>query len=525
MAVGVEISKRVVLINSISAIVTRVLRATVLIWMYQYLLRRMSPDEFAVYALVTSIIAFAPLFSSFLTSGISRYVVEACARGDQERATRVVSSIFPVVVGWAVLFTALGSLFSWNIGSVLNVGHEELMDARVMMILLVADFALQVVAAPFAAGFAVRQRFLVSNVIDIGVEVCRMSILFALLFGVGARVLWVVVATVAANVLGVIVKTGVSVQLLPALRINASLFHLATARELLSFGMWTTLNHIAGVIHINGDIVVLNKLATAADVAVFKLGSELYNQIDALVVGAVLVPMKPVLTSLHALGATERLGEVVLRSARYILWFSLVMVIPLVVYRRQVIILYAGTSYLPAADVLAMLLLLFLVMPAGFLLAPISEASARVKGFATANVIIQLAKLGVTVYVVRNLGLGAVGCALSTLIVIGMAQLLILAPMTLRMAGVRWRRYIREVLGRSVAPGVAGGAVWVFLEIWVGPTSWMSLVGCGSVGAVAYVAALLLFSLSRRERMDLLSLARDLARKVPAGLLVSSERR
>ena len=104
MAITFEINKRVIFINALSSAAARILRVTVLVWMFSYLLRRVPQEEFAIYALVTALLVFAPLFSSFFTSGISRYVVEACARGDERRATQIVSSIFPVLVGWGLLF-------------------------------------------------------------------------------------------------------------------------------------------------------------------------------------------------------------------------------------------------------------------------------------------------------------------------------------------------------------------------------------------------------------------------------------
>src|SRR3954464_9879129 len=108
MNTGVEVSKRLVLINAGSAIVTRILRVTVMVWMFQFLLRRISVDQFAVYAVVTALIVFAPIFTSFFTSGISRYVVEAYAHGDHRRASQIVSSIFPIIAGWALVFIAFG---------------------------------------------------------------------------------------------------------------------------------------------------------------------------------------------------------------------------------------------------------------------------------------------------------------------------------------------------------------------------------------------------------------------------------
>ena len=513
MTLHVDISKRLVLINSASAIVTRALRVTLLIWMYQYLLRRISPDQFAVYAVVSALIVFAPLFSSFFTSGINRYVVEACARGDRDRATEVISSIVPLVAGWALLFGILGCVFAWHIQVFVNLRPADLADARLMMVLLVGDFALQMALTPFAAGFAVRQQFLLLNIVEIAAELLRMTVLFVLLFGVGPRVLWVVVASATANAAGGLAKTVVSLRLLPEVRVTRRLFRWETARELMSFGVWTSLNHLAGMIHINADIIVLNHLAAAADVAIFKLGSEFYNQVDTLVMSAALAPMRPVLTSLYAHGATERLGDAVLRSARYVLWFSLVMAIPLAVYRRQLVTLYAGSRYLPAADVLGVLVVLFFVFPAGLLLAPLSEAAARMKGLALANAIVQFIKLSVTMYFVGRLGLGALGCALSTLLVVGSAHVLILTPMTLRMAGVKWRSYIDRVIASGVPPALAGGAVWILLNASVMPRSWTSVGLCCAIGATAYVIALLAFALNSEERTELVSLLRAAGRR------------
>src|SRR4029077_4096801 len=190
-AVAVEISKRLVAINAISTTCTRVLRVTVLVWMYKYLLQRISQEEFAVFALVTAIMVFAPLFSSFFTSGISRYVVEAWARADEKRAIQIVSSIFPILASWGLVFLACGWGFAWHINSFLTVPAEHLADARLMMGLLATDFVIQMVMAPFAGGLDVRQRYLILNIIQVSVELFKQGLLFALLLGLGARVIWV----------------------------------------------------------------------------------------------------------------------------------------------------------------------------------------------------------------------------------------------------------------------------------------------------------------------------------------------
>jgi len=508
MNVRVDLSKRVAMINSISGACTRVLRATVLVWMYHYLLQRISQDEFASYAVATAMMIVAPLYSSLFTSGISRYVVEACAREDSERATRIVSSIFPLLVGAGALFAAGGWWFAWHAGSFLTVPSAHVGDVRLMIALLVGDFVVQMVATPFAAGFHVRQKYVLLNAIELGVEVFRNLLIFALLLGVDARVIWIVVASVLANLLKVIVTTTVSLRLLPLQRVRRELFDWETATRLCSFGLWTSLNQLAGIIFIDIDIVVLNMLATSRDVAVFKLGLDAYTQLNALVVST-LVSILPILTSLHARGEQRRIGEGFLRGAKYILWLSCLAVVPVIIFRNEIVTLYAGPSYIAAGPVLALLLAQFPFMTASFFLAPLSAAQAKLRAVCLANVGTQAVRLAVCIFVVGWLHLGAFGSAAGTLVAMAIAHTFILAPMTLRAASVTWDRFAREVMASGVVPVVAGSIVWITLQIWLTPSSWAGLIACGTAGAVAYVGAIVVYGLDGQERSELQTAVRQ----------------
>jgi O-antigen/teichoic acid export membrane protein len=490
------------MINSISGACTRILRATVLVWMYHYLLRRISQDEFASYAVATAMMIVAPLYSSLFTSGISRYVVEACARSEPERTTKIVSSIFPLLVGAGTLFALAGCWFAWHVDAFLTVPSAHVGDVQLMIALLVLDFVVQMIASPFAAGFHVRQKYLLLNAIELGVEVFRNALIFVLLVGVEPRVIWIVVASVAANGLKVALTTAVSLRLLPLQRVRRELFDWNAAVRLCSFGLWTSLNQLAGIIFIDIDIVVLNRLATASDVAVFKLGLDAYTQLNALIV-ATLVSILPILTSLHARGEQKRIGEGFLRGAKYILWLSSLAVVPLIIFRDTIVTLYAGPGYIAAAPVLALLLAQFPFMTASFFLAPLSAAKAQLREVCLANIGIQVVRLAICLYVVGWLRLGAFGSAATTFAIMAVAHSLILGPMTLRAAGVTGKRFAREVLARGIAPSLVGSVVWVMLRSWLAPASWAGLIAYGALGAVAYMFAIVVYGLDDRERDDL----------------------
>ena len=109
MTEHVEISKRIVLINSVSAVVQKVGSVCVLIWLQQHLVRNVDTDEYALYAIVQSLMLFLPLLMLVMASSLGRFVVESSARGDAERANQVVSTAFPMCLAMAAVILAVGA--------------------------------------------------------------------------------------------------------------------------------------------------------------------------------------------------------------------------------------------------------------------------------------------------------------------------------------------------------------------------------------------------------------------------------
>jgi len=121
MTTKIEISKRLVLINSASSVVAKVLNVCVLVWLYQYLLRRISPEEYALYPVLMGVMAFAPLLTLILTSGLGRYIVDAYAKGDEQRVTQITSTMFPLLLAATVPVLVIGGLFAWYVDRILTI--------------------------------------------------------------------------------------------------------------------------------------------------------------------------------------------------------------------------------------------------------------------------------------------------------------------------------------------------------------------------------------------------------------------
>jgi len=487
----IEISKKLVLINSASSLATRMLSLSVLVWLQQYLLKRISPEEYSLLPLLYSVMAFAPLITTVLTGGLGRFITVAYARDDDEEVTRIVSTMFPILCVAGVLFLAGGWTFAWYIDRVLTIAPERVWDARIMMAILMFSAAVRLPLAPFGAGFFVRQKFVLENLIQVGTELFRLTLLFTLLFGVSTRVLWIITASTVAELVNLTITRSISMRLVPALRFRIKAIHWPIAKEITSFGGWSFVAQAADTVRSSADAIILNKFATPIDLGAFHIGSLPARHAQGASM-AIRGPMAPALTSFYSTGRTDRLAHAYIRIGRLNLLFYLGIAVPLSVFSPEIIKLYAGDRYAMAAVVMP-LLLTSLVFPYMCTLLPVvASAMNSMKMWGLVLVTVNGLNLATTLFFVWGLGLGAVGSALGTLVA-GAVGYPIAWAMALRLLRMPASKWFRECVLPGVLPGLVAGLVcFAARSAMTLPTTWIALgvallICCAIYATVAIV--------------------------------------
>ena len=502
MTTEVTISKKLVAINSASSVVARLLNVSVLIWMHQYLLRRISPDEYSLLPVLMAVMVFAPLLTNILTSGLGRYIVESYAKGDERGVIQIVSTMFFPLLGAGILVLAGGLVFSWYIDHILKIAPHRLWDARIMMSLLILSLAIRLPLAPFGVGLHVKQKFVIQNMLNVSAELFRITLLCILLIGISPRVLWVVVASVTAEVCRLMVRMNISRRLVPQLKLKLSEINWSRAKEIISFGIWNFLGDIARMIQSAANPILLNELATPMDVTCFYVGSIPYRQFGSWH-SLVYNPLLPPLTAMHASGNKLQMRNTYLRGGRYGLWAAVLFALPLIVFRNEVIHLYIGDKFIIAAEVMALLLVTFPVSIGQEILFSIAHASAQIHRTTRRVLIIRLVNLALAIYMVGVLKMGAIGAALALMVTEIAGMLILIYPLAFDMTDVSLHKWLKRTFAPGILPGIPAAAIWYGLKFLVHPTSWIGLGLCVAAGAICYLVVLLTFALQENEREDL----------------------
>lgn len=454
--IQVPISKRIVLINSVSGIVTRVLTVGVFAWVIQYLMKRISDEELALLPIVMSIALVLPVLQSVLSAGLARFVTESYANNDLAGITRIVSSQFPLLLAGGVLSMLLGSLVAWNIQHILSIPPEYNDKARLMLFMVFGRMAIGIVLAPFSTGLFANQRFVLQNGIEIASSLVRIALMLGLILSFGPKVEFVVAAQVISQIFQLISTTFVSMRLLPSLRFRWSSFDVATCKRVLTFGGWNFVMQSSNLIRRAADVPILNLFSTAVAVNDFFLGSTFDTQLRQTTIIAAQ-PLLPALTAMHAHQQHDRLAAVFVRGGRIMLWASMFFAVPLMIFSYDLFSLYLGPVYrehVSAATVMIILLLGFpLIYPSAMFLR-IAYARENIRPIAIRSICGNLGNLAVTILLVGPAQMGAIGSAIATLISC-LSHPFFYWPLALRTLDVTWSRFIKQTL----VPGLTPAAV------------------------------------------------------------------
>ena len=275
----------------------------------------------------------------------------------------------------------------------------------------------------------------------------------------------------------------------------------------------------------SSDALVLNRFATPIDVDSFQLASVPDNQIKSTL-AKMAVPLAPHMVALYTSGGPVALQGLFIRGNRYILWGTLLMATPLIVFRHQFWSIYLG----PKLEVYPAVPMVMLLLSARYwtdlpicLIGHVSYAMNRMRTLALLTVASAVSNLAITIYFVHSLHMGAVGSALGTLIAAAFWSVCVMWAFSLKLLGMEFGPWFKAVVWRGVLPSVVAGLFAWAWRYWIEPSSIVAFLLATVLVASVYLLSILLFCLDDQERRELKQLSAKLSSQGLLRLLAPSQ--
>lgn len=425
------------------------------------LLSGIGGEEYGLYQLVGSVIAYLSIANSTFSAGATRFYCAYFAAGDEEGMARTLGILrriyrvayLAIVAATCVIAVAFSLVYRKAFSA------WEVEESCLMLAVLALNLMLTMSNTMSIACITAHEGFIFLKLSQLVVLIAQPLLVVACI-RVWPNALTVAVVQLLCNFACRVIQQAFARRRL-GMRIDPHATDPALQRKILVFSGSILLGVLADQIFWKTDQLVLGYLFGTASVAVYSVGAQIVNAYTPLGFAVSSVFMPHVSKVWHESGDMAELSRLFVRVSRIALYPLLAVLLGFYVFGRDFIRLWAGPGYGEAYLVALMELTPFTIDISQNIGLVILQVIDRY-GF-RARMYLAAAVTNIVLTVVLAQQMGIVGAALATAIAILVSSGLVLNLYYQRVIGLDMLAWWRSALSEAapmVALAIAAGVLW-----------------------------------------------------------------
>ena len=422
----------------------------------RYTLQVLNESTYGSWLLINSIAGYAGLFYCGLGETISRYVAKHHSEGNPHRVNQVVTLVLSIYLAMGGVALAVAGVLCATAGWWGGWTGEELLEARVTILILGINVAVGMVGSVFGGVLHGLRRFDLERAIGFSFDFVRLALFLVLLtdrYGLVTIALIYFVVTVGENLSYVILAR----RILPTLTVGPSLLDREVLKECGRFSSMSFVGVVAGQLINATDTITIGVLLGKEAIVPYYLGLRLMQAAKQPIEKIAHICMPTAGALQGALDRAKRsrfliktLGIVLLLSGGAFIgaWF----------FAADVLNLWVG-SELPGTDLAQSHRILMVLLGAQLVAQPCGILRAFLFGSGNVRVpaLIYLGEAftNLTLSIALCLTFGIEGVAWGTAIPVVLFEVCVLLPYALRCLQVSLWRVAQEAVLPQVLPLLA----------------------------------------------------------------------
>lgn len=242
-----------------------------------FMLRCLGQNEYGLYSLVASVIAYLTLLDFGFGSAIVRYTAKIRATGTKEDEWRLYGMFLSAYAVLGALVTIGGIILYFNTDRMFDrtMTPEELHQARIMMALMVGNLAVTFPFSIFGSIISAYERFVFQRTITITRILLSTTVMIAVLLMGYKAIAMVVVQTIFS--VGTLLLNVLYCKYKLQIKFNFRNFDMQLLKEIAIFSFWNFLGAIVDRVYWGTGQFILGIYSGTVAVAIFSLAITLMN--------------------------------------------------------------------------------------------------------------------------------------------------------------------------------------------------------------------------------------------------------
>lgn len=252
---------KTITISGLSAVISYLIN----FFLTSYISENVGIDAYGFVAIAKTAVSYAQIITVALTTFIVRYISINYHKGEIKEACSYYSSsvVACITLSGAIYLIALAIIF--KLEYVLNIPAELVHNVKVLFMLVFLNFVITTLITPLNSGCFIKNRLDLSGILKIVSYLVDAAVLIAV-FSLFVPSIWVVGlgSVVASGVLAIGLFT-LKKKLVPELVFNKSLVSFKRVKEMMSNGIWQSVNSLGNVLNSGLDLIVSNLMLSGIE--------------------------------------------------------------------------------------------------------------------------------------------------------------------------------------------------------------------------------------------------------------------
>lgn len=380
------------------------------------MLRILGSNEYGIYSIASSIIAYLNLLSLGFGASYLRYYSQYKKEDDEDGIKRLNGLYLLVFSVIGVVSLIVGLFLTRNVYWFYNETYSsgDIQTAKILMFFLSINMAISFPASVFVSYITSQERFVFQKLVNMGKTVVSPAVNIIVLF-LGYGSIGMVVSTTVISLIIDFLNIAFCMLRLK-MRISFSKPNLFLLKEIFVFSIFIAINQLIDQINWQTDKVILGKMINGTAVAIYSVGASINTMFVSFstTVSSVFAPKINMIVSKNEETVNLELTDLFIRVGR-IQWFLVSLILSgFVFFGRFFIYKWAGEGYGNSFWV-ALLLISPMIIPSCQTLG-IEIQRAKNKHKVRSLVYLAMALINVAISIWFASMWGEIGCALGTTI-------------------------------------------------------------------------------------------------------------
>lgn len=463
------------------------------------MLRILGKNEYGIYSLAASVIAYLNLLSLGFGASYIRFYSKFKKDNDEASIKRMNGLYLGVFSLMGLISLIIGLILAQNTQIFLNdtYSSEEVSLSKILMAFLAVNVAISFPASVFTSYVTSQERFIFQKLLNLGKTVIGPAVNIIVLY-LGYGSFGMVVSTTIISLVIDIVNVYYCIKKLK-MKISFKNPDFKLLRDIFVFSIFIAINHVINQINWQTDKVVLGKLVNGGAVAVYSVGSQINSLFInfSLAISSVFAPKVNMIVQENKEDMDRQLTSLFVRIGR-IQWFLLSLILlGFIFFGQYFIYRWAGKGYENAYWVALLLMLPAIVPLSQNIGIEIQRAKNKHQVRSIAYLIMALINVGISI--VFALLWGEIGAAFGTTISLLLADILFMNIYYQTKLGVKVTEYWKSIIKASFSfiPSILFGLIVVKFY------SFNSLLDFGIMivaFSFVYLLSICLFGFNKEEK-------------------------